>query len=858
MSAGHDTAVAGGGASGQVWSGEWVSRARDVELRTTAAPLGLQLEDLVGLAVRRNPRRAHLLVSRVLGKHVPTDPRIVDAAALLLGRLAGAALGGPEPTDLPAAGAALRAGLAGETDAVAALWRELRAPGKQEFPDALVVGFAETATALGAGVATALGAAYLCSTRRAVDGLVPVAGFEESHSHATSHLLLPVDPRLLGGAGPVVLVDDELSTGRTALHTIRAIHALAPRTHYVIATLVDLRSRADRALLTDEVATLGARLDVVALVVGEVAMAGDAIERGTVLAAGLFPADLTADPAPLVQRVQVPWPDVPESGRHGVLAAHRAGIDAAVASAAAGLARDLRGRVLVLGTEELMETPLRIAAALAESCPEAEVRFSTSTRSPVLAVDDPGYAIRSMLRFTGAEEHGERFAYNIAPGAFDTVLVVTDAPADTTALYAAGGLLAALGSVCDDVRLAVLPVRLPLPEPLRGPSFGSYRPDEVGWLLTDLSGARLEAPVEEREEAIQSGGAHYAESLPVEYSPSADYLALFDRALSDSAARVARAVGVVTEMVLAERGAHRVVLASLARAGTPVGVLMRRWALQMHGLDLPHYAVSIVRGRGIDEVSLRYLAAHHDPGSVVFLDGWTGKGAITRELTAALESVAAAGGPVFDPRLAVLADPGRCVDTFGTREDFLIPSACLNSTVSGLVSRTVLNRELLGPGQFHGAKPYPELAEADVSARFLDAVSARFGEVAAEVAMEWPLLAAGDRTPDWAGWAAVERISADYGIGDPTLVKPGVGETTRVLLRRVPWRVLVRRGAAPGLAHVLLLAEQRGVIVEEVDDVPYSCVGLIHPRYTRGATGADGQSATGAHGGTVTDPGELA
>ena len=62
-----------------------------------------------------------------------------------------------------------------------------------------------------------------------------------------------------------------------------------------------------------------------------------------------------------------------------------------------------------------------------------------------------------------------------------------------------------------------------------------------------------------------------------------------------------------------------------------------------------------------------------------------------------------------------------------------------------------------------------------------------------------------------------------------------------MLLRRVPWKVLVRAGR-PGrdLAHVRLLAEQRGVPVEEVADLPYTCVGLIHPRYTRGATGADG------------------
>jgi hypothetical protein len=90
----------------------------------------------------------------------------------------------------------------------------------------------------------------------------------------------------------------------------------------------------------------------------------------------------------------------------------------------------------------------------------------------------------------------------------------------------------------------------------------------------------------------------------------------------------------------------------------------------------------------------------------------------------------------------------------------------------------------------------------------------------------------------------VERISEEYGIPDVNLVKPGVGETTRVLLRRVPWKILARAGAGSDLDHVRLLADQRGVPVEEVAGLPYTCVGLIHPQYTRGATGADGKAVT--------------
>jgi hypothetical protein len=379
---------------------------------------------------------------------------------------------------------------------------------------------------------------------------------------------------------------------------------------------------------------------------------------------------------------------------------------------------------------------------------------------------------------------------------------------------------------------------------LIGPDFGSYLPEDVEWLLKDLSSAQLEAPREEREAAIQSGKASYAESLPQEFEPSPQYGALFQAALESSAVRIAHAVGTLTEQVLKLRG-NAPVLVSLARAGTPVGILMKRWAWEVHGLKLPHYAISIVRGLGIDQTALGYLASRHRPDDIMFVDGWTGKGAIAHELAAAVELFRQTDGPAFRPDLAVLADPGHCVRIFGTRDDYLVPSACLNSTVSGLVSRTVFNKALIRPGDFHGAKFYSELSGSDVSRDFLTAVTAQFPGVRDDVlraTSHAPSDIAGLPEADWSGWSAVEQISRSFGINNVNLVKPGVGETTRVLLRRVPWKVLVRPEALPELAHVLHLAEQRGVEVLEVPDLAYSCVGLIHPLHTPGATGADGKT----------------
>ncbi|KMS73441.1 phosphoribosyltransferase [Streptomyces viridochromogenes] len=904
-----------------VWSGSWVAERLGVQLVGDD-----ELTQMLGLALRRNPKRAHLLVSHVLGKHVPQSPSVVYGAGYALGRRV----------------------------------RELL--GADEAARAVVLGYAETATGLGHSVADGVGdAPYLHSTRRPVAGVARAGGFEESHSHATSHLLLPEDPALLAGDGPLVLVDDEFSTGNTVLNTVRDLHARYPRRRYVVVALVDMRSPADAGRLADFAGEIGARVDLVATASGTVRLPEGVLEKGQALvaryeaesaaegrtssagASGLvapfpappdsgvavaaseeatvararhiaaesaaegrtssagasrlaapFPAPLegdgegggleadgrmtspgargTARPAPTgphpddnpthphVTRVDLHWPrNLPDGGRHGFTPAHRTRLENALPAMTARLAEALPAdarRVLVLGFEELMYAPLRLARELERSA-DVEVRYSTTTRSPVLAVDDPGYAIRTRLVFPAhddpADGPGERYAYNVAGAGFDAVTAVVDSAADTPELHAPEGLLAQLAAHTPHVLLAVVPSYVPgppalperhpmLPEPLRGPAFSSYAPEEVGWLLQDLSDVTLEAPTEEREEAIQSGGAHYAESLPVEYQPSEQYQALFHAALEESAARLAQAAGAVTEIVLAERS-PRPVLVSLARAGTPVGILMRRWAQFRHGLELPHYAVSIVRGRGIDANALRWLAAHHDPRDVVFVDGWTGKGAITRELTAAIREFEASDGITgFDPEIAVLADPGSCVRTYGTRDDYLIPSACLNSTVSGLISRTVLRADLVGPHDYHGAKFYRELAGSDVSVAFLDAVSARFPEVLDAVDATVKELLSGDRAPTWEGWAAVERISEEYGIHDVNLVKPGVGETTRVLLRRVPWKILARAGAGADLDHVRLLAEQRGVPVEEVAELPYTCVGLIHPKYTRGATGADGKA----------------
>ena len=342
--------------------------------------------------------------------------------------------------------------------------------------------------------------------------------------------------------------------------------------------------------------------------------------------------------------------------------------------------------------------------------------------------------------------------------------------------------------------------------------FSTYEPDDVTLLLKDITGRVTPRPAAEREVLIQSG-VHYCEMLPLEYRPSDLYRATYDRALSRYAGMTARAVAALADQIYREKGS-RAVLVSMARAGTPVGVLIRRWLRQYRGVDVPHYAISIIRGRGIDKNAMRTILSRHAPGDIQFVDGWTGKGAIGRQLNEAM-----ADFPGVDPGLAVLSDPAGVARLRGTWDDFLIPCACLNATVCGLISRTFLRDDIIGPGDYHGAAFYRELRDEDVTYEFIHAVEAAFPD--RPPAPEPPRQSGGAR-------GEVEDIMRGFGVRDVNLVKPGIGETTRVLLRRLPRMILVHSlRDDERLGHIYQLAAEKGVPVRPYPFRYYRACGLI-------------------------------
>lgn len=347
---------------------------------------------------------------------------------------------------------------------------------------------------------------------------------------------------------------------------------------------------------------------------------------------------------------------------------------------------------------------------------------------------------------------------------------------------------------------------------------GSYLPDDVHFLLRRV---RMDViDVEEKERLIQTNRRHYSEMLGREHAPAEIHKQLYARALSRNGKRMATEVQALAHALDEACAGPAIVLVSLVRAGLPLGVLLRR-ALRDLGREVHHYGISIVRDRGIDRVALEAIIEAHGAANIIFVDGWTGKGAIATELKHTL-----AGDSRFpgEPRLVVLADPCGRAWLSASADDWLIPSGILGATVSGLVSRSIWPAR----GGLHGCVTYDHLRSHDETGVFIERIEAeRHGLERVASAVPWTC---SQRSALQAAVEPVLRLFAERNsIRDPNRLKPGIAEATRAVLRRLPDQVLVRDRTDSDVQLLLHLSKQAGVEVEEAGAAlgPYRALTLI-------------------------------
>lgn len=347
----------------------------------------------------------------------------------------------------------------------------------------------------------------------------------------------------------------------------------------------------------------------------------------------------------------------------------------------------------------------------------------------------------------------------------------------------------------------------------------TFKNNECIFLLDDLTGKIKPISVDEKEEKIKEG-VNYSEMISKEDIITDEVNNIF----KDETIRNARLLGYYTELLAKKIYAiaeNNTIIVSLARAGSPIGALLKRYYAKQ-GLDIPHYSISVIKGKGIDENALNYIRKKHPFGKITFVDAWTGRGSITRELKKSVTAYNEKNGTNISYDLAVIADPAHIAPICATREDICVPNACLNSTVTGLVSRTICNSNLLTENGFHGAITYKEYESQDMTNFFLDEISKYF-----DTSYNEDDISTYTDVDESYVHSVVTKLKEDFPLVNIDKAKLSIGEASRGLIRRKPLALLVGSTPTSELDFVIHLAKEKGVPIIKYNTFDYKCIALL-------------------------------
>ncbi len=345
------------------------------------------LGSLIGFAARNNAKRGFLFISKVLGKHWPVKPSVMQS-----------------------------------------IHKELALQlSKFTFSTSpYFVGIAETATALGRGVfeefcaMTGHRSLYSHTTRYPLDDVQKIA-FSEEHSHAVEQWLhLPpqdIAAETIHKADTLVMIDDEVTTGKTFLNLIKSLEKHMPQLkRVIIITLIDMTGSKGLAHLQEEIPFA---VESISLLHGSFSFeAAQNVKLQEIVPRTSYSQHKHILPS--------------KSGRLGIFPNtwKAQTLPYTVPS---------MGNVLVLGSGEFMYEPYRLALALENQ--GHEVYFQATTRSPILH----GHDIKSILSFVdNYHENIDNYLYNVQCGQYDNVVVCYE----TASLPEEHQLAETLGATC--------------------------------------------------------------------------------------------------------------------------------------------------------------------------------------------------------------------------------------------------------------------------------------------------------------------------------------------------------------------------------------------------------------------------
>ena len=338
----------------------------NVEISIRENKYNLNLNDLIVMGKRiNNKKRNFLFISKVLGKHIEAKPNVCkEIGCKLVGLIFN---------------------------------KEEREETYKNNEKICVLGFAETATGLGMSVASYIeNSYYLTTTREDIREIKSILKFEEEHSHATTHKCFLLDRDKLINSEKVILVDDEITTGKSMINIIKELKKVTNAKKFIILSILDWRTEEHRKAYDELVNKENINVEVLSLISGDIKVTdiatyidnNDKVIKDTtdVLNYNILDRiDLKTNYEKEVESYLL------HTGRFGVEFDEIQVLE----SKCKDIANKIQGliesneKILVLGHGENIYIPCRIASYI-----NGDVYFKSTTRSPIYCENIDGYPIK--------------------------------------------------------------------------------------------------------------------------------------------------------------------------------------------------------------------------------------------------------------------------------------------------------------------------------------------------------------------------------------------------------------------------------------------------------------------------------
>ena len=337
-----------------------------VDINIRKNKYNLNLNDLIVMGKRiNNEKRNFLFISKVLGKHIEAKPSVCKEIGC---KLAGLIFN-----------------------------KEEKGESYKNNEKICVLGFAETATGLGMAVASYIqNSYYLTTTREDIKEIKSILKFEEEHSHATTHKCFPLDKDKLINSEKIILVDDEITTGKSMINIIKELKEVTNAKKFIIVSILDWRNEEHRKVYDDLVNKENINVEVLSLISGDIKIKdtttymdnNDNVINDTTDVLNynaLDRIDLKTNYEKEVESYLL------HTGRFGVDFNEIQALESKCEDIANKLQElvESNEKILVLGHGENIYIPCRIASYI-----NGDVYFKSTTRSPIYCDDVDGYPIK--------------------------------------------------------------------------------------------------------------------------------------------------------------------------------------------------------------------------------------------------------------------------------------------------------------------------------------------------------------------------------------------------------------------------------------------------------------------------------